>query len=74
MPSRAFGDLRLKHKDFNYHSFSRLHGYRNPIPEFEGPYITHEPDIQIHTLSSKDKWMVLASDGLWDEIKRKHLS
>jgi len=71
MPSRAFGDLRLKMKEFNYHSFSPEHGYRRPIPDFEGPYITHKPDIKVHTIDPKDKWLVLASDGLWDEMKRK---
>jgi len=71
MPSRAFGDLRLKMKEFNYHSFSPSHGYRRPIPDFEGPYVTHKPDIQVHKIDPRDKWLILASDGLWDEMKRK---
>jgi len=71
MPSRAFGDLRLKLKEFNYHSFSPLHGFRKPIPDFEGPYITHTPEIKVHQIHPKDKWLILATDGLWDEMKRK---
>jgi len=45
MPSRAFGDLRLKYREFNFHEFSREQGYRVPIPTYTGPYITHKPDI-----------------------------
>ena len=45
MPTRAFGDLRLKKSEFNYHNFPRDHGYRVPIPKYNGPYITHEPEI-----------------------------
>ena len=45
MPTRALGDLRLKMSEFNFHNFSRDLGYRNPIPNFNGPYITHEPDV-----------------------------
>lgn len=71
MPTRAFGDFRLKKSEFNFHNFPPDLGYRVPIPKYNGPYITHEPDIQVIDLTKKDKWLVLASDGLWDEISRK---
>ena len=71
MPTRSFGDLRLKHAEFNLHTYSPDLGYRNPIPKYGGPYITHEPDIQVFDLNKEDAWIVLASDGLWDEIPRK---
>ena len=45
MPTRALGDLRLKHAEFNFHHFDERHGYRRSIPVFKGPYITHEPEI-----------------------------
>ena len=73
MPSRALGDLRLKKAEFNQHSFAREYGYRQPIPKFNGPYITHEPEIQVIPLSKDAQWLILASDGLWDEIKRKNV-
>ena len=41
MPTRAIGDLRLKHPEFNFHHYDVGHGYRNSIPVFKGPYITH---------------------------------
>lgn len=48
MPTRAIGDLRLKKRDFNFHQFDVNHGYRNSIPGFTGPYITSEPQVQVH--------------------------
>lgn len=45
MPTRSFGDFRLKHREFNFHEYSREFGFRIPIPTFTGPYVTHEPDI-----------------------------
>ena len=71
MPTRALGDFRLKKAEFNNHSYSRDLGYRNAIPAYNGPYITHVPDIQVHDLTKEDTWLVLATDGLWDEINRK---
>lgn len=71
MPTRALGDLRLKSADFNFHSFPPDLGYRMPIPKFNGPYITYEPEIQVINLTKEDQFLILASDGLWDEISRK---
>ena len=63
---------RLKHREFNFHSFTEELGYRKPIPIFSGPYITHEPDIQVYELAPEDKFVILASDGLWNNCPRKH--
>ena len=71
MPTRALGDLRLKKAEFNQHNFPPDLGYRKPIPQYNGPYIGNEPDVQTFDLSKDDQWLVLASDGLWDEIDRK---
>jgi pyruvate dehydrogenase phosphatase len=71
MPSRSIGDFRLKHREFNFHQFNRELGYRLPIPNYTGPYITHTPDVQVFELKKEDRFLVLATDGLWDEIKRK---
>jgi len=71
MPSRAFGDLRLKHREFNFHQFATEQGYRRPIPVFNGPYISYKPDIQVFDLTEDDAFIILATDGLWDEVKRK---
>lgn len=41
MPTRSFGDLRLKLAEFNFHNNPPDLGYRKPIPKFTGPYLTH---------------------------------
>ena len=51
MPTRSFGDFRLKYREFNFHEFSKEHGFRRSIPQFTGPYITHEPEIQVFELT-----------------------
>ena len=70
-PTRSFGDFRLKMREFNFHNYDEKHGYRLPIPVFSGPYIDATPDIQVHDLTEKDKWIVLATDGLWNNFPRK---
>ena len=71
MPTRSLGDFRLKYREFNFHEFGRDHGFRKSIPFFTGPYVSSEPDIQVFDLTPSDRYLVLASDGLWDEISRK---
>lgn len=69
MPFRAFGDVRFKWPA-NY-----LREYLQPyykkgdaIPQFylTPPYLTVKPEITKHKLSKKDKFLVLATDGMWD--------
>lgn len=54
MPTKALGDLRLKMPEFNFHSNLVELGYRNPIPKFTGPYISHEPSMQVVELTKED--------------------
>ena len=74
MPTRALGDYRLKHADFNFHEFTPDQGYRAPIKTYTGPYITHEADIITHQLRPEDEFVVMASDGLWDELTKPDIS
>jgi len=78
MPLRAFGDNRYKwtrsqqgelqelaHRsgDPALQSYQNLHipnSYRTP------PYLDAEPEVVHYRLSPKDRFLVLASDGLWD--------
>lgn len=66
MPSRALGDFRLKHEEFNFHNRDPRYGYRQPLRDYKGNYITHKPEIREFELTSQDAYLVLASDGLWD--------
>lgn len=69
MPFRAFGDIRFKWPA-NY-----LREYLQPyykkgdaIPQFylSPPYLSVKPEITKHRLTKKDKFLVLATDGVWD--------
>ena len=73
MPTRAFGDFRLKYKEFNEHEFSGSRGFRRELSNYHGPYITHKPDIRVHTITSEDSFLIMATDGLWDEMNEKDL-
>ena len=39
-----------------------------PLPSPQRPYILNEPQVHFHQLHRKDKFIIAASDGLWDEI------
>ncbi len=56
-PTRALGDFELKHAEFTAEE-----------KEFRGPYITHLPEIMRFELQALDRFLLLASDGLWDEL------
>ena len=69
MPFRAFGDVIFKWSaDMHKEVLNKIYGrvvispqvYRTP------PYLTAEPVVAHHTLESEDKFLVIASDGLWD--------
>ena len=71
-PSRSFGDLLLKHKEFNNpRNQPQELGYSPPLEKFTGPYITHVPEIRTFDLTKKSVGFLQASDGLWDEMNFK---
>jgi pyruvate dehydrogenase phosphatase len=46
--------------------------YKRFIDNFNGPYISANPEIIVHELSpEEDKFIVMATDGLWDELTSK---
>ncbi|KAJ1801444.1 [Pyruvate dehydrogenase [acetyl-transferring]]-phosphatase 1, mitochondrial [Coemansia sp. RSA 2399] len=74
MPSRAFGDCRYKwplavqQKLFPM-LFARGHRYATTPPNFlTPPYVTAKPVIVRHQLNQNDKFIVMASDGLYDQL------
>ncbi|CAA9997411.1 unnamed protein product [Nesidiocoris tenuis] len=67
-PLRAFGDFRYK---WSREELERLavprYGKTVIAPHYETPpYLTAKPDVMYHRISPKDKFLVIASDGLWD--------
>ncbi|OQR91073.1 phosphatase 2C [Thraustotheca clavata] len=55
--TRALGDWYLKAEEFSSAP------YKSKVP-----YITAEPDVIVHTVTKHDKFIILASDGLWEVI------
>ena len=41
---------------------------------FTGPYITWEPEIKVFPLKESYKSVILASDGLWDELESQQVA
>ena len=64
MPLRAFGDVSYK---WTIDDLLILHspivaGYHTP------PYLTAKPVVTHHHISKGDRFLVLASDGLWEKL------
>ncbi|XP_001372132.1 pyruvate dehydrogenase [acetyl-transferring]-phosphatase 2, mitochondrial [Monodelphis domestica] len=74
MPCRAFGDVQLKwSKELQQSVLQRgfdteaLNIYRFTPPNYyTPPYLTAKPEITYHKLRPQDKFLVIATDGLWD--------
>lgn len=77
VPLRAFGDVRykwaktdLKHllntKQIPNHVMSVYGDSLIPLKYRTPPYLDAEPEVVHHHLTPKDKFLVLASDGLWE--------
>ncbi|KAJ2705985.1 hypothetical protein FB645_001962 [Coemansia sp. IMI 203386] len=74
MPTRAFGDCRYKWPmDVQQALFPTLlargHKYATSPPDYNTPpYVTAHPVIVRHKLSKNDRFIVVASDGLYDQM------
>lgn len=63
--SRSIGDAYLKRPEFSFDpSFPRFH-LPDPIRR---PVLTAEPSICSRVLQPKDKFVIFASDGLWEHM------
>eukprot|EP00256_Glycine_max_P051535 XP_014617577.1 probable protein phosphatase 2C 43 isoform X2 [Glycine max] len=63
--SRSIGDAYLKRPEFSFDpSFPRFH-----LPEpIRRPVLTAEPSICSRVLKPNDKFIIFASDGLWEHL------
>lgn len=63
--SRSIGDAYLKRPEFSLDpSFPRFH-----LPEpIRRPVLTAEPSICTRVLQPNDKFLIFASDGLWEHL------
>ncbi|CAN1849915.1 Probable protein phosphatase 2C 46 [Linum perenne] len=64
--SKSIGDVYLKKSEFNREPLYAKFRVREP---FKRPILSADPSITVHKLLPVDKFVILASDGLW-----KHLS
>ncbi|XP_060926370.1 pyruvate dehydrogenase [acetyl-transferring]-phosphatase 1, mitochondrial-like [Limanda limanda] len=73
LPFRAFGDVRFK---WSREMLSRVHevseGVRTPSPHYlTPPYLSAQPEVIRHHITPSDKFLVLATDGLWELMHRQ---
>ncbi|XP_059185650.1 pyruvate dehydrogenase [acetyl-transferring]-phosphatase 1, mitochondrial-like isoform X2 [Centropristis striata] len=81
LPFRAFGDVRFK---WSADTLSRVYethpevltalgeAVRTPPPHYlSPPYLSAQPEITRHQITSADKFLVLATDGLWELMHRQ---
>jgi hypothetical protein len=66
--TRSIGDVQLKDPDCA-RKFNSLQSKVQvlPLPEPK-PYILNTPQVHFHQLHRQDKFIIVASDGLWDEM------
>lgn len=61
--TRSIGDVYLKKPELNRDPHYALIGYPLPLKK---PVLTAEPSLLEHTLGPQDRFLIFASDGLWD--------
>ena len=68
MPLRSFGDMDLKWEKSDL-------DFLVPLPEFyhTPPYLTAEPVVTHRTLQKQDRFIVIASDGLWERLSNEQV-
>ncbi|KAK3825031.1 MAG: phosphatase 2C-like domain-containing protein [Benniella sp.] len=69
-PTRAFGDARYKWTaDIQERVFQLFPSIRQPYRNFHTPpYVTAKPVVKHHKIGPEDRFLVLATDGLWDKL------
>ncbi|XP_028667825.2 pyruvate dehydrogenase [acetyl-transferring]-phosphatase 1, mitochondrial [Erpetoichthys calabaricus] len=82
MPFRAFGDVKFK---WSTELQSRIFENRPelvsgneyakilPTNYHTPPYLTAEPEVTYHRLRPQDKFLILATDGLWEQMHRQNV-
>lgn len=76
MPSRAFGDARYKYSLDDQAKIDVLleqgktysYSWHKPPNLFTPPYVTATPEVFRMTIGENDKFLVLATDGLYDSL------
>lgn len=65
-PLRSMGDYRYK---WSRETMNRFVSDKFIPPNYiTPPYLSAKPDVTYHRLAPKDKFLILATDGLWDML------
>ncbi|KAF9179041.1 CTP synthase ura7 [Haplosporangium sp. Z 11] len=69
-PTRAFGDARYKwSREIQERVFQLFPTYRQPHRNYyTPPYVTAKPVVKHHKIRPEDRFLVMATDGLWDKL------
>ncbi|KAF9948645.1 hypothetical protein BGZ72_009454 [Mortierella alpina] len=69
-PTRAFGDARYKWtRHIQDMVFELFPAYRLPRPNYKTPpYVTAKPVVRHHKIQPQDRFLIMATDGLWDKL------
>ena len=73
-PLRAFGDAKFKWDKKKQEQCFRSRGVAplSDAKEFHTPpYLTSEPEVTSYQLQPSDKFLILATDGLWDMLSNE---
>lgn len=78
IPLRAFGDMRYKWSIKELKNLIKLldNTYAQtimPMNYYTPPYLSCTPDITYHKLTPQDKFVILASDGLWENLSNEEV-
>ncbi|XP_061750817.1 pyruvate dehydrogenase [acetyl-transferring]-phosphatase 2, mitochondrial [Nerophis ophidion] len=79
MPSRAFGDVRFKWSPQLQKNIleslesgvdlDSLNLYNYTLPNYgTPPYLDAAPEVTCHKVRPQDRFLILGTDGLWDEL------
>jgi pyruvate dehydrogenase phosphatase len=63
--TRSLGDLYLKDRQFNCLPLPPIFQAKEP---FHPPYILNEPQVISRHLEENDRFILIASDGLWENV------
>lgn len=66
--TRSLGDAYLKYPDFNGSPDKGRAGGRYIPPPYTPPYVSHHPDVHHVSLDNEDRFLILGTDGLWDDL------
>ncbi|KAI6701019.1 hypothetical protein NL676_015343 [Syzygium grande] len=66
--SRSIGDVYLKKAEFNREPLYVKFRLREP---FEKPILSSEPSISVQQLQPHDRFVIFASDGLWEHLSNQ---